>query len=62
MSVEFESETVLTDEMSEDEAMQIIQNPEHFLSPNEQLFDKKNSIFGIANSSLIFFFKVINFM
>ena len=41
MSVEFESETVLTDEMSEDEAMQIIQNPEHFLSPNEQLFDKK---------------------
>ena len=41
MSDEFESETVLTDEMSEDEAMQIIQNPEHFLSPNEQLFDKQ---------------------
>ena len=36
MSVEFESETVSTDEMTEDEAMHVIQNPEHFISANEQ--------------------------
>ena len=40
MSDKFEFETVLTDEMTGDEAMPIIQNPEYLVSPLEQLFDE----------------------
>ena len=41
MSDDFESETVLTDEMTGDEAMPIIQNlTEHLVPPFEQLFDE----------------------
>ena len=37
---EFESETVLIDYMAGDIAKPIIQNPEHCVSPFEQLFDE----------------------